>query len=77
LQVSLANGLNPSLAQIDVSVQQASLDIPRLKEMIHLRQPEARSELETMYQCYQDAKASPKGKTDSVAYRLCNLLLDC
>lgn len=44
---ALPNGVNPSLAQINVSVQQALLDIPRLKEMIHLRQPEARSELET------------------------------
>lgn len=29
-----------------------------------------------MYQRYQDAKASPKGKPASVAYRLRNLLLD-
>jgi len=76
LQASLTNGLNPSLAQIGVSVQQALLDLQHLKELIHLRQPEARSELETMYQRYQNAKASPKGKTASVAYRLRNLLLD-
>jgi hypothetical protein len=47
-----------------------------LKELIHLRQPEARSELESMYQRYQAAKASPKGKPASLAYRLRNLLLD-
>jgi transposase-like protein len=76
LQASFANGINPSLEQIGVSVQQALLDLQRLKELIHLRQPEARNELETMYQRYQDAKASPKGKTASVAYRLRNLLLD-
>ena len=76
LQASLTNGLNPSLAQIGVSVQQALLDLQHLKELIHLRQPEARSELETTYQRYQNAKASPKGKTASVAYRLRNLLLD-
>jgi transposase-like protein len=76
LQAGLAMGLNPSLEQIGVSVQQALLDLQRLKELIHLRQPEARNELETMFQRYQDAKASPKGKTASVAYRLRNLLLD-
>jgi transposase-like protein len=76
LQASLANGINPSLEQIGISVQQALLDLQHLKELIHLRQPEARNELETMYQRYQDAKASPKGKTASVAYRLRNLLLD-
>jgi transposase-like protein len=76
LQASLANGINSSLEQIGVSVQQALLDLQRLKELIHLRLPEMRSELETMYQRYQDAKASPKGKTASVAYRLRNLLLD-
>jgi len=76
LQASLANGVNPSLEQIGVSIQQALLDLQHLKELIHLRQPEARSELETMYQRYQNAKASPKGKPASVAYRLRNLLLD-
>lgn len=76
LQASLANGINSSLEQIGLSVQQALLDLQRLKELIHLRQPETRSELEAMYQRYQDAKASPKGKTASVAYRLRNLFLD-
>lgn len=76
LQASLAVGLNSSLEQIGVSVQQALLDLQRLKELIHLRQPEARTELESMYQCYQEAKPSPKGKPASVAYRLRNLLLD-
>lgn len=76
LQASLANGINPSLEQIGVSIQQALLDLQHLKELIHLRQPEAQSELETMYQRYQNAKASPKGKPASVAYRLRNLLLD-
>ena len=76
LQASLANGLNSSLEQIGVSVQQALLDLRRLKELIHLRQPEARSELENMYQRYQDAKPSPKGVSANLAYRLRNLLLD-
>jgi len=76
LQASLVNGLNASLEQIGVSVQQALLDLQRLKELIHLRQPEARSELESMYQRYQDAKPSPKGASASLAYRLRNLLLD-
>lgn len=76
LQASLSNGFNQSLAQIGVSVQQAQLDLQRLKELIHLRQPEARCELESLYQRYQDAKASPKGKPANLAYRLRNLLLD-
>lgn len=76
LQASLAVGHNPSLEQIGVAIQQALLDLQRLKELVHLRQPDARSELETIYRRYQDAKASPKGKPASLAYRLRNLLLD-
>lgn len=76
LQTSLANGFNQSLEQIGVSVQQALLDLQRLKELIHLRQPEARSELETMYLRYREAKPPAKGSSASVAYRLRNLLLD-
>jgi transposase-like protein len=76
LQASLANGVNSSLEQIGVSVQQALADLQRLKELIHLRQPEARSELESLYHRYQEAKPSPTGQPASLAYRLRNLLLD-
>ena len=76
LQAALANGFNHSLGYIGVSVQQALLDLQRLKELIHLRHPEARSELESMFHRYQAARPSPKGKPASVAYRLRNLLLD-
>jgi transposase-like protein len=76
LQANLANGSNESLAQIGVSVEQALQDLQRLKELIHLRQPEARAQLETLQQRYQDAKSPRKGKPASVAYRLRNLLLD-
>lgn len=76
LQANLANGFNPSLEQIAVSVQQALLDLQRLKELIHLRQPEAHPELEALYQRYQAAKPPRKGKPASVAYRLRNLCLD-
>jgi transposase-like protein len=76
LQTSLANGGNPSLEQIGVAVAQALLDLQRLKELIHLRQPDAQSELETLYQRYQEAKPSPKGSSASMAYRFRNLLLD-
>ena len=47
-----------------------------MKELIHLRRPEARIELESMCLRYQQAKPSPKGKPASVAYRLRNLFLD-
>lgn len=76
LQANLANGCNESLTQIGVSVEQALLDLQRLKELIHLRQPEARAELETLQRRYQDAKPPRKGTPASVAYRLRNLLLD-
>ncbi len=76
LQANLANGSHESLAQIGVPVEQALRDLQRLKELIHLRQPEARDELETLQQRYQDAQAPRKGKPASVAYRLRNLLLD-
>lgn len=76
LQTALAHGVNSSLEQIGVSVQQALLDLQRLKELIHLRQPEARDELENLYLRYQSAKPASKGNTASVAYRLRNLFLD-
>jgi transposase-like protein len=76
LQAALASGFNQSLEQIGVSVQQALLDLQRLKELIHLRQPQARDELEGLYQRYQEAKPSPKGNSATVAYRLRNLFLD-
>lgn len=76
LRASLATGFNSSLEQIGVSVEQALLDLQRLQEMMQLRQPEARGELEILSQRYRNAKASPKGKPASVAYRLRNLLLD-
>jgi hypothetical protein len=50
--------------------------LQRLKELIHLRQPEARNELEVLSQRYREAKPPPRGKPASVAYRLRNLLLD-
>lgn len=76
LQANLTNGGNPSLAQIGVSVEQALLDLQRLKELIHQRQPEARNELEALHRLYQDAQPPRRGKPASVAYRLRNLLLD-
>jgi len=76
MQASLAKGFDSSLEPLPVSVQQAFEDLQRLKDLIHLRQPEARTELENLYQRYQDAKPPPKGKPASLAYRLRNLLLD-
>jgi transposase-like protein len=76
LQAALTNGCNSSLEQIGVSVEQAMLDLQRLKDLIHLRQPEARNELETLHQRYREAQPPPRGKPASVAYRLRNLFLD-
>lgn len=74
--ISLANEVEHSLEHIGVSIEQASTDLQHLKELVYLRQPEAGSELEIMYQRYREAKPSPKGKPASLAYRLRNLLLD-
>jgi len=74
--LSLSNPGEPSLEQLGISLEQASADLLRLKELIHLRQPEARDELENMYQRYREAGPSPKGKPASLAYRLRNLFLD-
>jgi hypothetical protein len=76
LQASLVSGFNQSLDDIGASVQQALADLQRLKELIHQRQPEARSELESMAQRYQEAKSPSKGQSANLAYRLPNLLLD-
>ena len=76
LQSSLAHGWDASLEDIGVSIPQALLDLERLKELIHLRQPEAGGELEIMYQRYRAARASPKGRPATIAYRLRNLFLD-
>ena len=76
LQAALANGCHPSLEQVGVSVQQALLDWQRLKELIHLRQPEVQSELEHLSQRYQEARPSARSQPATLAYRLRNLLLD-
>lgn len=76
LQASLTNGFNLSLEQIGVSVEQTLLDLQRLQELMQLRQPEARDELETLYQRYREAKPPSKGQPASTAYRFRNLLLD-
>jgi len=74
--LNLSNGGDRSLEQIGVTVDQVAADLQRLKELIHLRQPEARDELENVYQRYREARPSPKGKPASLAYRLRNLFLD-
>jgi len=76
LQTALTSGSNQSLEQIGVSIQQALLDLQRLKELIHLRQPDGRDELEGMYRRYQEAKPPSKGDSATLAYRLRNLCLD-
>ena len=41
LQASLAKGVNQSWKPIGASIQQALLDLKRLKDLIHLLQPES------------------------------------
>lgn len=76
LLMSLVSGRERSLEELGVSMEQACTDLQRLKELTHLRQPEAHNELATLYQRYRDAKPPPRGKPASLAYRLRNLFLD-
>ncbi len=65
-----------SLAEIDVTPEQASKDLERLGELILSRQPEEEKELEEMHQHYLDAAPPRPGEKATVAYRLRLLFLD-
>jgi transposase-like protein len=65
-----------SLAEIDVTPEQASKDLERLGELILSRQPEEEKELEEMHQHYLAAAPPRPGEKATVAYRLRLLFLD-
>ena len=65
-----------SLIAIQIEPAQALVDLKRLGELIHSRQPEQRTEVQTLYERYAQAAAPRKGNTTSIAYRMRNLFLD-
>ena len=65
-----------SLADIEVSPEQALADLARLGQLIHSRQPDEQSELEALHRRYLRAAPPQAGERASVAYRLRLLFLD-
>lgn len=65
-----------SLQEISIEPAQARLDLGRLAELIHARQPDQQTELQALYERYTQAAPPKKGKCSSIAYRMRNLFLD-
>ena len=76
LSLTIQAGQDTSLAELHIEPTQALLDLRRLGELIHSRQPEQQGEVQALYECYASAAASRKNRTASIAYRLRNLFLD-
>lgn len=67
---------DPSLTEINIDTDQALLDLKRLGELIHSRQPEEQTQLQECYERYAAAAPPKKGQSASIAYRMRNLFLD-
>ena len=65
-----------SLEELQIEPAQALLDLRRLGELIHSRQPKQQTEVQALYERYAAAPPPKKGRTMSVAYRMRNLFLD-
>jgi transposase-like protein len=76
LSQTIQLGRDSSLADLHIEASQALVDLHRLGELIHSRQPEQQAEIQTLYERYAQAPAPTKGANASVAYRLRNLFLD-
>jgi transposase-like protein len=76
LEPKAAEDEDGSLAEIDVTPEQASEDLDRLGELILSRQPDEEKELEEMHQRYIDATPPRPGEKATLAYRLRLLFLD-
>jgi transposase-like protein len=76
LSQAIENASDSSLIRIQIEPTQALADLKRLGELIHSRQPEQSTEVQTLYERYAQAASPPKGKTASIAYRMRNLFLD-
>jgi transposase-like protein len=76
LEPKAAEDEDGSLAEIDVTPEQASEDLERLGELILSRQPDEEKDLEEMHQRYIDAAPPRPGEKATLAYRLRLLFLD-
>jgi transposase-like protein len=76
LEPKTAEDEDGSLAEIDVTPEQAAEDLERLGELILSRQPDEEKELEEMHQRYIDATPPRPGEKATLAYRLRLLFLD-
>jgi len=76
LEPKAAEDEDGSLAEIDVTPEQAAKDLERLGELILSRQPDEEKELEEMHQRYIDATPPRPGEKATLAYRLRLLFLD-
>jgi transposase-like protein len=76
LEPKAAEDEDGSLAEIDVTPEQATEDLERLRELILSRQPEEEKELEEMHQRYIHATPPRPGEKATLAYRLRLLFLD-
>jgi len=76
LEPKAAEDEDGSLAEIDVTPEQAAEDLERLGELILSRQPDEEKELEEMHQRYIDATPPRPGEKATLAYRLRLLFLD-
>lgn len=76
LSLGIVSQQDHSLAQLQIEPAQALLDLRRLGELIHSRQPQQQAEVQDLYERYAAAPAPKPGRTASIAYRMRNLFLD-
>ena len=76
LKEAIVEKQDDSLSAAGVSPEQAIADLDRLGELIHSRQPEQETELETLHLRYIKADSPRKNERASIAYRLRMLFLD-
>jgi transposase-like protein len=76
LSQTIETGKDTSLQELQIDPTQALVDLRRLGELIHSRQPDEQAEVQALYERYALAPAPKKGKPASTAYRLRNLFLD-
>ena len=76
LSQAIETGKDTSLTQLQIEPTQALVDLRRLGELIHSRQPDEQAEVLALYERYAKAASPKKGKPASIAYRMRNLFLD-
>jgi hypothetical protein len=76
LSQTIGIGKDTSLKELQIDPTQALVDLRRLGELIHSRQPDEQAEVQALYERYALAPAPKKGKPASIAYRMRNLFLD-